>query len=295
MTLQDLLLLVFCLVDDRLKALGLDRPRQRGPDPELFDSEVITIELVGEYLGLDRDARLSWHFRQHHHADFPALARVHRTTFARQAANLWRVKQLLQRRLAERLEGPAADWLVDGMPPPVCRFGRGGFCRGFRGLAAFGYDPVQKQTYYGFRLHLRTSRRGVILAYELAPANASDLAVLPGLAPPPGTTGIGDRNYWSPEVTAELAESGARLLAPFHSRMRDPDPARSRRLGRPRWRVETVNSQLAGRYNAKRIRARDMWHLCHRLIRKVLSHTVAVWVNVNAGRPPLQLAALTAA
>jgi hypothetical protein len=41
MTLQDLLLLVFCLVDDQLKALGLDRPRQRGPDPELSDSEVI--------------------------------------------------------------------------------------------------------------------------------------------------------------------------------------------------------------------------------------------------------------
>lgn len=295
MSLQDLLLVVFCLVDDQLKALGLGSPRQRGPDPELADSEVITIELVGEYLGLDRDSCLFWHFRQYHRADFPALARVHRTTFARQAANLWRVKQLLQRRLAERLTGPAADWLVDSMPLPVCRFGRGGFCKGFRGQAAFGYDPVQRQTYYGFRLHLRTSRDGVILAYELAPANASDLAVLPELAPPAGTTGIGDRNYWSPQVTAELAESGVRLLAPYHSRRRDPDPARSRRLGRPRWRVETVNSQLAGRYSAKRIWARDLWHLCHRLIRKVLSHTVAVWVNVNAGLPPLQFAALTAA
>jgi hypothetical protein len=295
MSLQDLLLVVFCLVDDHLKALGLSSPRQRGPDPELADSEVITIELVGEYIGLDRDVRLFWHFRQHHRADFPALARVHRTTFARQAANLWRVKQLLQRRLAEGLTGPAADWLVDSMPLPVCRFGRGGFCKGFRGLASFGYDPVQKQTYYGFRLHLRTSRDGVILAYELAPANASDLAVLPELAPPPGTTGIGDRNYWSPQVTAELAEAGVRLLAPYHSRRRDPDPARSRRLGRPRWRVETVNSQLAGRYNAKRIWARDLWHLCHRLIRKVLSHTVAVCVGVRAGRPPLQLASLMAA
>src|SRR5262245_52981226 len=218
MSLQDLLLLVSCLVDDHLKALGLSSPRQRGPDPEVADSEVITIELVGEYLGLDRDARLFWHFRQHHRADFPALARVHRTTFARQAANLWRVKQLLQRRLAEGLSGPVADWLVDSMPLPVCRFGRGGFCKGFRGQAAFGYDPLQKQAYFGFRLHLRSSREGVILDYELAPANASDLAVLPELAPPPGTTGIGDRNYWSPQVTADLAAAGVRLLAPYHSK-----------------------------------------------------------------------------
>jgi Transposase DDE domain len=295
MPLQDLLLLVFCLVDDQLKALNLDAPRQRGPSPELADSEVITIELIGEYLGLDRDSRLFWHFRQHHRREFPGLASVHRTTFARQAANLWRAKQLLQRHLAQRLGGPAPDWLVDSMPLPVCRFGRGGFGKGFRGQAAFGYDPLQKQAYFGFRLHLRTSREGVILAYELAPANASDLAMLPELTPPPGTTGIGDRNYWSPQVTADLAAAGVRLLAPYQSKKRDPDPARSRRLSRRRWRVETVNSQLAGRYNAKRIWARDLWHLCHRLIRKILSHTVAVWLNVATGQPSLRLAALVVA
>lgn len=291
---QDLLLEVFCLVDDHLKTLNLDQPRQRGPDPELADSEVITIELVGEFLGFDRDSRLFWHFRQYHAAEFPGLLLVHRTTFARQAANLWRVKQLLQRHLAERLAG-AADWLADSMPIPVCRFGRGGYCKGFRGEAAFGYDPVQKQAYYGFRLHLRTSRDGVIVAYELAPANASDVAVLPEWAPPPGTTGIGDRNYWSPQLTAELAAAGVRLLAPYQTKKHDPDPARSRQLSRPRWKVETVNGQLAGRYNAKRVWARDLWHLCHRVIRKILSHTVGVWLNVIQRQQPLQLAELMAA
>src|SRR5262249_61198456 len=133
-----------------------------------------------------------------HAADFPGLARVHRTTFVRQAANLWRVKQLLQRRLAEQLAGAGADWLVDSMPVPVGRFGRGGYCKGFRGQADFGYDPVQKQAYYGFRLHLRTSRHGTILAYQLAPASAADTAVLFRLGPPPGATGVGARHYWSP-------------------------------------------------------------------------------------------------
>jgi len=295
MTPQDLLLEVFCLVDDELTALGLTDLRSRGPDPRLHDSEVITIELVGELLGFDRDARLFWFFRRYHAAEFPQLPRVHRTTFARQAANLWRAKQLLQRRLAERLAGPAADWLVDSMPVPVCRYGRGGYCKGFRGQADYGYDPVQQQTYYGFRLHLRTSRQGVILAYELAPANAADAALVPELAPPPGTAGIGDRNYWSPELAADLAASGVRLLAPYQTRKHDPDPARSRRLSGPRWRVETVNGQLADRYRAKRVWARDLWHLCHRVIRKALSHTVAVCLSVTAGLPPLRFADLLAA
>ncbi len=294
MSLDDLILSVFCLVDDELQAAHPDGLRSRSPAPVLHDSAVLTIELVGEHLGFDRDARLFWHFRQYHARDCPGLTRVHRTTFARQAANRWRAKQLLQRRLAERLAGSAADWLVDRMPVPVCRFGRGGYCKGFRGQAAFGYDPVQKQAYYGFRLHLRTSRDGVILAYELAPANAADKELVWELAPPPGTTGIGDRNYWSPDLAADLAAAGARLLAPYQTRKHDPDPARSRRLSGPRWRVETVNGQLADRHRVKRVWARDLWHLCHRVIRKVLSHTVAVWLNVTAGLPPLRFADLLA-
>lgn len=292
MPLDDLILTVFCLVDDELQAAHLTNLRTRGPDPVLHDSEVITMELIGEHLGYSRDARLYWYFRQHHAAAFPALGQVHRTTFVRQAANLWRAKQLLQQRLAERLAGTAADWLTDSMPLPVCRFGRGGYCKGFRGQADFGYDAVQKQAYYGFRLHLRTSRAGVILAYQLAPASAADKALLPELSPPAGTTGIGDRNYWSPALAAELQEAGVQLLAPYHKRKRDPDPARSRRLSRPRWRIETVNGQLADRYQSKRLWARDLWHLCHRIIRKALCHTVAVWLNRMAGLPTLRFADL---
>jgi hypothetical protein len=291
MSLDDLILTVFCWVDDELHAAHLQDLRRRGPQPLLADSEVIPMELVGEFLGFDRDARLFWYFRQHPSADFPALRQVHRTTFVRQAANLWRAKQLLQQRLAQRLADPAGAWLVDSLPVPICRFGRGGFCKGFRGQADFGYDPVQKQAYYGFRLHLRTSRAGVILAYELAAASAADTAVVFDLRLPQGTTGLGDRNYWSPPVQAELAGGGVRLLAPYQSKKHAPEPARSRQLSRPRWRVETVGSQLTDRYRVKRVWSRDLWHLCHRLIRKVLSHTVAVWLNITAGLEPLRFSA----
>ena len=48
-----------------------------------------------------------------------------------------------------------------------------------------------------------------------------------------------------------------------------------------------VAGQLADRYGVKRTWARDLWHLCHRLIRKVLSHTAMIWVAVSNGIPPL--------
>jgi DDE family transposase len=290
MSRQDLLLWVFCLIDDELKDPNL-RPRRlrtRGPTATtLTDAEVLTIELVGEFWRLDADTALYRHFRAYHATEFPALARVHRTTFARQAANLWAVKQRLHRRLADRLSGGQPVWLVDSVPVPVCQFARATFCARFRGQADYGYDHCLKRTFYGFRMHIRASRDGVIQQFDLAPARASDRAMLGEIAGPPGTVGIGDRGYWDPARTAELAAAGVRFLAPFQHKSKDPDPARSARLSAVRYRLETVNGQLAERYQVKRTWARDLWHLTHRVVRKILSHTVMVWVAVRNGVGPL--------
>jgi hypothetical protein len=72
---------VFCLIDDRLKEWG--PLRQRGPAPKLSDSEVLTIEVVGEFLGIDTDKAIYRYVRRHYAEWFPTLHEVHRTTFAR--------------------------------------------------------------------------------------------------------------------------------------------------------------------------------------------------------------------
>jgi hypothetical protein len=292
---QELRLMIFCTVDDEIQALGRPRLRARGPAPTPADSEVIAIELAGELWGPGDAAAPFRFFRRYHAAEFPALARVHRTTFARQAANLWRVKQLLHRRLADGLRGEDPVWLVDSLPIDACQFARATFCRRFAGQADYGYCHLRKRTFYGFRLHLRTTRDGVILSYQLAPARASERAVLTELGPEAGTTGIGDRNYWSPELRERLAAAGVTLLAPFLHKGGDPDPAASARLAGVRYRIETVNGQLAERYGAKRTGAKDLWHLCHRLVRKILSHTALVCLTVRHGIAPLSFDRLLAA
>jgi hypothetical protein len=45
----------FCTIDDALRKLPASRLRTRGPAPVLADSEVLTLEVVGEFLGLDQD------------------------------------------------------------------------------------------------------------------------------------------------------------------------------------------------------------------------------------------------
>jgi Transposase DDE domain len=292
MDLETLITAVFCLVDDFVRDLCRGRRlRQRGPAPVLADSEVLTVEIVGEFLGVDTDRGLHAYFRRHFGHLFPRLRAIHRTTFLRQAANLWVAKHALWQHLAAAAGRDDALVLVDSLPVPVCRFARAHRCRGFRGLAAFGYDALAHQTYYGLRLHLRVTWPGVITAAALAPANEADRAVAPQLLAGLAGWALGGKGYWSPALRAELAPAGLDLLA----------PRRGKRGGTSRWpawlvqtrrRIETVLSQLTERFHAKRTRARDEWHLAARWLRKLASHTLAVLFCQQAGLDPLAFAQL---
>jgi DDE family transposase len=296
--LEEFTIAVYCLIDELLAELASDpdwrRVRTRGPAPVLADSEVLTMEAVGEFLGYDQDVAIYHYFRRHHPSFFPALGRIHRTTFTRQAANLWAVKEQLWQRLLDRLPHDPALSFVDSVPTPVCRFGRAYRCRRFRGQAAFGRDTGSKATFYGFRHHLRGCWPGALRAVSVAAANVHDTDLVPELVEGASGQVLGDRNYWDPALTAELAPAGIVLRAPFKKRASDPDPLGSKRLTRVRWRIETVASQLVERYHLKRIWARDAWHLTSRLLRKVLSHTLAVFLCLERGYPPLQFAHLLA-
>jgi hypothetical protein len=167
-------------------------------------------------------------------------------------------------------------------------------CRRFRGEAAFGKDTLLKQTFYGFRMHdARVCWPGVITRLSVAPANAHELHVLPELVESTSGLIVGDRNYHSPRIKEELTTMGVELLAPYSSSKKlDPNPKRSALLSRLRYRIDTVFSQLVGRYSVERVRARDVWHLASRLLRKVLSHTVAFLLNHRLDNQPLQLSKL---
>ncbi len=292
MDLNTFIVAVFCVVDDWFVAQN-KKLRQRGPDPELSDSEVLTMEIVGEFLGIDAEKDLYAYFKRHYAEWFPTLRGVHRTTFTRQMANLWVAKERLWRHLLRRTGFDPRISVVDSFPVPACLFARAYRCRRFRGEAAFGKDTLLRQTFYGFRVHVRVCWPGVITGFSVAPADAHELSVVPELVESTRGVAVGDRNYWSPEAEEEVARSmGVELRAPYRSKKRDPAPHRSAYLSRLRYRIDTVFSQLTGRYSIKRVWAKDPWHLASRLLRKVLSHTIAFLLNHQLGNPPLQLSKL---
>ena len=76
---------MFCLINDWLKG---KRIRQRGPQPKLADNKVLTIEIMGAFLGINTYKGIITFFRRYYSDWFPMLREVHRTTFVRQSANL---------------------------------------------------------------------------------------------------------------------------------------------------------------------------------------------------------------
>ena len=176
MDLETFIVTIYCEVDDFIqKEYPARKLRERGPLPRLADSEVITMEIVGEYLGLNTEKAIYQYFSMHWKGFFPQLP--DRSNFVRQCANLWAVKKAL----FEKLQRPFISRLqiVDSMPLEVCRFVRARRSRLFRGVAAYG--KWFGQTIYGFKLHLKISRIGLVRSFDLTGANTHDLTVLPQL------------------------------------------------------------------------------------------------------------------
>jgi hypothetical protein len=110
MDITTYLISVYCLIDDWMQGKQL---RQRGPKPRLSGNEVLTIEVVGGFLGIDTDQGLYTFFRRFFGDRFPALCQIDSITFVRQTANLWVVKEQLFAYLSHQVAHDPLISIVD--------------------------------------------------------------------------------------------------------------------------------------------------------------------------------------
>jgi hypothetical protein len=293
---DDFIITVYCLVCEHYQAIKAAYPLRRGGfAPMLTDEEVITMEICGEYFKCATDKDLYGYFRAHYRHFFPQLR--DRTLFVRQATNLWQVKAAIQQRLTV-VSGQAADpvQVIDTLPLPVCGYTRSGRDRCFKPEADYGYCAAKDFPYYGFKLGLRITRCGIIIQFPLLPARPHDIQLLDELVE--GFVGWvpADKGFIDAVRQALLAERhGVFIITPPRRRMRTGHrPSLLKACGRLRKYVETVGSQLTEHFAIARIRVHDLWHFQQRLIRKVLAHTVGVFLNLRLQRDPLDLDGLIA-
>jgi len=74
---------------------------------------------------------------------------------------------------------------------------------------------------------------------------------------------LADCNYWKLELFERLQTNGLQLLAPYKTAKRQKQP-RPRFWTHMSYHNQTVFGQLMERFKAKRVWARDLWHLTSR-------------------------------
>lgn len=137
----------------------------------------MTMALVGECRGWDVETELLSHWNEHRDL-FPRLPS--QSGFSRRRRNLASSFNLIRLCILRCLEvAQDRHCLIGSLPIPVAHLdlvpGSTGDWRAYG--ARFGKVPSKKQTIFGYKLHLLITLGGVILDFELAPANASDLEV----------------------------------------------------------------------------------------------------------------------
>ena len=290
MSMEDFIITIYCLIDELLKNMpNRDKLRQRGFSPSLSDAEMITMEIVAEFQGIDTDKGALEYFCNHWRFLFPAIGS--RSNFAKQAANLWVIKQTIQKMLAAQL-GAFNDplHLADGFPMPVCHFRRANFSQVFAGEAAYGYCASKGETYYGFKGNILINSEGIITDITVTQAHIDERESLWDLVDGIHGTIIADKGLIGADYKNELYQhTGIDLQTAVRSNMEEK---RSKQfikwLVSTRRLVETAIGQLTDRFNIEKVRARKLWYLTNRIARKVLAHTICACINKKIGNPPLQ-------
>jgi hypothetical protein len=289
---------VYCLIDDTYHQLFPTKVRQRGFAPELTDIEALTLGIVGEFLGLERDKAIFEYFYKHYRAWFPGLN--DRTVLARQWANLWQVEQLIWLKLVRESGADQADFQVlDTLPIPLCGLKRSKqrhiFTDDLLVEPQVGYCASKDWYYFGVKGGLRIAATGMIVHAPLLPARPHDSqfreTLLAGM--PAGATALADKAFLNETEQTRLHDQyGLWLLTPLRTGMQSTPfklPALAKSI---RQLIETVNGQLVERFNVQNLRVRKGWTLLTKWYRKILAHTVCVFLNLQYGRSPLDFAGL---
>jgi len=284
---DDFCLWVYVIVDDIWQQIA-PLFKRRGPAPICSDSELIAMALIGECRRWDQETEMlsNWRERRHLFPHIPSQSR-----FNRRRRNLMQSFNLIRQTLLSCLDlTHDRQCVIDSLPVPVVQFYLVPTSTGDWAAygATFGKVTSKKQTIFGYKLHLLITLGGLILDFELAPANATDLQVgFDLLTKHSNLTVIGDKAYISAEKAAELwLNNRIRLQTlPRRNQKRQLPRATQRVINSVRQIIETVNHQLSDQFCIEINHAHTFWGLCTRLYTKLAAHTICIYINRLLGNP----------
>jgi hypothetical protein len=284
---DDFCLWMYILVDDIWQQIApfFNRP---GPKPECSDSELITMALVGECRGWDIETEMLSQWQEHSDL-FPVIPTQSR--FNRRRRNLMQAFNWIRLAVLRTLDlAYDRQCVIDSLPITVVQFylvpSSTGDWRAYG--ASFGKVPSKKETIFGYKLHLLITLGGLILDFELAPANVTDLEIgFELLNEHTDLEVLGDKGYISAKKAAELFEMNRLRLQtlPRSNQKEQLSPEIKHLFNAVRQIIETVNGQLSEQFNIEKNHAHTFWGLMARLYTKLTAHTLCLYINRLIEKP----------
>lgn len=261
--------------------------------PKMNDCSIISFSICAEALGIDSENYLWSKLRKDYSQDFTDL--IDRSNFNKRRRRLQLFIHEVTKNLSRLLNEGEDCFIVDSIPVPVCKIAREKRCKfgkdSFESAPDKGYSAVSKSYYYGYKLHLITSVKGVFQSMDVTKASVHDVHYLKqvGNTDMKNATLIGDKGYLGKQIQIDLFHScNVRLQTPCRNNQQEqttwhPVFRKSRK------RIETLFSQLCDQMMLKRNYAKSTAGLNTRLISKIASVTVLQWINYQQQKPINQL------
>ena len=291
----DLCTYVYVIVDELYQLVVAPHDHRPGERSDFTDSEVITLTLVAELIGLDEEKAFLAYVARNHRGLFPRLPERSRYNRRRRALTeaTNRIRGALMQLVLHRLTPEECSLcVIDSLPVPVVGFHQARGRHRWYGEASYGYVASKKLTIFGYKLHLLITHSGLILDFVLAPAHHADGTLTEQLlAAKHWLTVLGDKAYLHAAVQHLLRwRNDLVLLTPTRANQRRQHPAAlTQAINHFRQAIETLNSQLVEQFHIECNKATSVAGLCARLQAKLAAHTVGVWLNCLLGRPLLHL------
>jgi hypothetical protein len=241
--MDELIITLFCLIDDLLKAMK----HHEDPQCHMSDSEVMTTGLVAAFcFGNNWTRACHWLNTPHY---MPKM--LSKSQFNRRLHRVKPVFLTLFACLSEVWKELNADCIysIDTFPIPVCDNIRISRARIYHDEAYRGYIPSKRRYFYGLKLHLMVTEKGEPVEFFLTPGAIGDVTGLDlfDFDLPPDSIVYADRAYNSYYLEDLLQEAYQTSLQPMRKKgSTRPFPPCIRFLQYYfRKRIETSGSLLA--------------------------------------------------
>lgn len=275
---ESLTITVFVLVDDWYQIEGKAlKTLSPGAKPEMSDSEIMTLALIMDYLPFPGETQFIGFVRANYREWFPNL--LSQSQFNRRLRGLGKMLEALRRTWVMQLGGASAtSFVIDTKPIPVVGYRRSKRHSDFDGSAGYGYCAARKMKYFGYKLVMLSTLKGLPIAYELVSANTDERKAVEGVLITVRHCDIyGDKGFVGQDWQEKIARLTGNKIWTIHRENQKYQHSSSlkRLIGKVRQRIEGVFHEIqnTGR-NPERLLNKTSNGFAIHMTAKIASHTL---------------------